>query len=110
MARTLSGFPGGNAPALPAVANDVPPLASTRPLFAAVPGKMEECRIGWQKLLLPRRLSGNESPQERALIFYASKAILETECRGIDFDVRIRALGTIMNKDFIAQRNMVDFI
>ena len=110
MARTLSGFPSGNAPALPAVANGVPPLASTRPLFAAGPSKMEERRIVLRKLLTPRRLSGNESPQERALVFCAAKAILETECGGIGFDVRIRALGTIMNKDFIAQRNMVDFI
>ena len=110
MARTLSGFPSGNAPALPAVANGVPPLASTRSLFASSPSKMEERRIVSRKLLTPRHVSGNESPQERALVFYASKATLDTECRGIDFDVRIRALGTIMSMDFIAQRNMAVFI
>ena len=70
---------------------------------------MEERRIGSRKLLLPCRLSGNESPKERALVFCAAKAILEKECRGIDYDIRIRALGTIMNMDFIAQQNMSDF-
>ena len=102
MARTLSGFPGRNVPALPAVASDVPPSASTRPIFVAGPGKMEERCIGSRKLQIPRRLSRNESPQERALVFYASKATLDTECRGIDFDVCIRALGTIVNMYFVA--------
>ena len=80
MARTHHGFPGADTPALPAVTGDVPPSASSRPLSAAGPGTMEEHCIGTRKLLIPCRLSGNESPQERALVFYAANAILETEC------------------------------
>ena len=78
MARTLSGFPGGNAAALPAVSDDVLPSAPPRPLSATSPGKTEERRIGSRKSLIPFRLSGNKSPHERALIFYAANAILET--------------------------------
>ena len=42
-------------------------------------------------------------------MFYAAKAILELECRGIDYDIRIRTLGTIMGMDNIAGRSMSDF-
>ena len=81
MAQTRIGFLGAAAPALPVVApNDVPPLVPARLLSVAGSGKMEERRIGSRKFLLPCRLSGNESPQERALVFYAANAILETEC------------------------------
>ena len=64
--------------------------------------KMEDCHIGSRKLLIPCRLNGDESPQELDLVFYAANTILETECRGINSDIRIRCLGTIMNMDFIA--------
>ena len=77
MARTVSGFPGANAAALPAVADDVPPSAPSRPLSAAGPGKMEERGIGTLKSLIPCGLSGDNSPQERSIVFYAANAILE---------------------------------
>ena len=105
MARTISGFYGA-AVALPAV-SDVPPSAP--PLSAAGPGKMVERRVGHRKLLTPAVLTGGETAQERALVFYAAKVILESKCRGIDYDICIRALGTIMGMDYIAGRYMADF-
>ena len=70
---------------------------------------MVELRVGDRKLIMPAVLSGQENAQERALAFYATKAILDTECRGIPFDVRIRALGSIMGQDFVAGRSITDF-
>ena len=78
MTRTRNGFSGADVTALPTVTGDVSPSSSLRPLSAAGPGKMEARRIGTCKLLIPCRLSGDESPQERVLVFYAEKAILET--------------------------------
>ena len=45
---------------------------------------------------MPAVLKGDETAQDRALVFFAAKAILQTECYGTRFDVRIRALGAIM--------------
>ena len=105
MARTISGFYGAAA-ALLAV-SDVPPSAPS--LLAAGPGKMVECRVEHRKLLIPAVLTGGETAQERALVFYAAKSILESECRGIYYDIRIRTLGTIMGMDYIDGRSMADF-
>ena len=58
---------------------------------------------------MPAVLSGQENAQERALAFYATKAILDTECCGIPFDVRLWAFGTIMGQDFVAGRPITDF-
>ena len=105
MSHTISGFHGAVA-ALPAV-DDVPP--STLSLSTAGPGKMAERRVGHRKLLTPAVLIGGEIAQERALVYYAAKAILESECRGIDYVIRSRTLGIIMGMDYIAGRSMADF-
>ena len=72
------------------------PLPPAVPLSAAGPGAMVERRVGDKKITMPEVLKGDENAQERALVFYATKAILQTECYGTRFDVRIRALGAIM--------------
>ena len=71
---------------------------------------MVERRVGSHKLLMPAVLIGHENAQERALVYYATKAILDTECRGVEFDVRLRAFGTIMGQDFVAGRSITTSI
>ena len=71
---------------------------------------MVKRRVGHHKLLLPTPLEGGESPQEQDLVYYGAKSILEMECRGVNFDIRVRCLSNIMNMDFIAQKNMANFI
>ena len=90
-----------------ATAGVLPPAV---PLSAAGPGAMIERRVGGKKLVMPGVLTGHENAQERALVFYAAKAILKTECYGTRFDVRIRALGAIMAQDFVDGRSITDFI
>ena len=85
------------------------PLPPAVPLSAAGPGAMVERRVGDKKITMPEVLNGDENAQERALVFYATKAILVTECYGCRFDVRIRALGAIMTQDFVAGRSITDF-
>ena len=85
------------------------PLPPAVPLSAAGPGAMVEPRVGGKKLVMPDVLTGHENAQERALVFYATKTILKTECYGTRFDVRIRALGAIMAQDFVAGRSITDF-
>ena len=89
-----------------ATAGALPPAV---PLSAAGPGAMVERRVGEYKLIMPAVLSGQENAQERALVFYVTKAILDTECRGIPFDVCLRAFGTIMGQDFVGGRSITDF-
>ena len=43
-------------------------------------------------------------------MFYAVVSILESECYGTRFDVRIRMLGTILNQDFVANRTITEFL
>ena len=60
-----------------ATAGLLPPAV---PLSAAGTGEMVERRVGDKKIVMPGVLTGDENAQERALVFYATKAILLTEC------------------------------
>ena len=62
---------------LPVTAGSLPPSV---PLSAAGPGVMEECRVGIRKLRIPAVLNGGKYVQERALVYYATNSILDTEC------------------------------
>ena len=93
--------------AIPAAAAGALPPAVL--LSAAGPGAMVERRVGSRKLLMPAVWTGHKNAQERALVYYATKAILDTECRDVDFDVRLRDFGTIMGQDFVAGSSITDF-
>ena len=58
---------------------------------------------------MPAVLTVSESAQDRAVTYYATKAILDSECRGVDFDVRLRVLGRTVCQDFIAGWSITDF-
>ena len=68
-----------------------------------------ERRVGDKKIVMPAVLTGDENAQDCALVFLATKEILIAECFGCRFDVRIRALGVIMTRDFVAGRSITDF-
>ena len=100
MARSLTKFPGTTygaaSRALSPVFTGTPTaerLPPAVPLSAAGPGVTEERRLGNRKISMPAVLTGSESAQDRAITYYATRAILDSECRGVDFGVRLRALG-----------------
>ena len=115
MALTKSNFPGttyGAASSAPSPVFTGPPALTAKPgvpPYSSGSGAMEERRLGSRKISMSAVLDGSESAQDRTITFYAAKAILDSECRGVNFDVRLRALGRIMCQDFIAGQTITEF-
>ena len=111
MARTVSGFQGSPYGAAAAALS---PSASGIPALVAKPSAartaMETRRLGSRKISLPVTVTADESPQDRAIAFFAAKSILETEARGVDYDVRLTMLGDIMNQEFVASQTITEFM
>ena len=84
MARTVSGFQGSSCGAAAAALS---PAASGCPALVAKPSAartaMETRRLGSRKISLPVTVTADESPQDRAIAFFAAKSILETKARGV---------------------------
>ena len=79
--------------AVPVAAVAAGPLPPAVPFSLTGTGVMIERRVGDKKISMPSTITGEEDAQRRALVFYAVVSILESECYGTRYDVRIRMLG-----------------
>ena len=103
-------MPGLLPQTVPVMAVAAGPLPPAVPLSLTGTGVMVERRLGGKKISMPTTITGDEDAQSRALTYHAVVSILETECYGIRYDIRIRMLGSILNQDFVANRSITEFL